>query len=620
MSENKSLLRRLFDLVWGAVVLVYRVVVIAVVLLGLGLLWLAFRGGPPVIVEDNVALVLAPTGSLVEQVDLDPGQAFFENVAGELPSQSNLHDLIEALDAARDDARIRVAVLKLDGLWYAGLAQLDELRTAMSAFQAAGKQIVAWGPWYDQAHFYAAAQADEIGLDPYGMVYVEGFSSYNNYYAEAIEKIGVNMNVFRVGTFKSAVEPFTRNDMSAEAREANREWLGDLWTAYGEAVSAGRGLPADTADRYVGGLREGLTALGGDAAAYARDQNLVTRLEDLTEFRARMGETVGFDEDHGSFRQIHYLDYLDAVRASSKPPAANGANKIALVVVQGEIVDGPGLSGQAGGDTIFELLEDARRDEEVAAVVLRIDSPGGSVWAAEQIRRAVKNLQAAGKPVVASMSNVAASGGYWVAMDADQIWAHETTITGSIGVFGLVPTFDGTLDKLGIHTDGVGTTPLAGAFRLDRPLGADARAIIQSSVEKVYRDFIEGVAAGRELAVERVDEIAQGRVWSGVDAHALGLVDQFGGRRDAADAAAALVGLAADAYVLDERLPTRGFTSEVLSQFSSRVGGLVPAGWLAWLERLQARVDVQQVLAAFNDPRGHYAHCFCSVSGGQLPR
>ncbi|MES0874205.1 signal peptide peptidase SppA [Sinimarinibacterium thermocellulolyticum] len=620
MSENKPLLRRAFDLVWGAVVLLYRVIVIASLLLGLGLLWMVLRSSSPVMVEDNVALVLAPSGVLVEQIDIDPGQQFFENITGEMPSQSNLHDLIEALDAAREDERIRLAVLKLDGLWSAGLAQLDELRAAMRAFQAAGKPIVAWGPWYDQAHYYAAAQADEISLDPYGMVYIEGFSVYHNYYAEAIEKIGIDMNVFRVGAFKSAVEPFTRNDMSDEARMANREWLGDLWTAYSAAVAEGRGLAPDAADRYVDGLRAGLEALGGDAAAYARDQSLVTRLENLTEFRARIGETVGFDEDHGSFRQIHYLDYLNAVRGAKKVSAGKRAKKVALVVVQGEIVDGPGEPGQAGGDTIFELLDEARRDETVAAVVLRIDSPGGSVWAAEQIRRGVRNLQAAGKPVVASMSSVAASGGYWVAMDADQIWGHETTITGSIGVFGLVPTFDGTLNKLGIHTDGVGTTRLAGAFRLDRPLGEDARAIIQSGIEKVYRDFIEGVAAGRELDLARVDEIAQGRVWSGADARALGLIDHFGGRRDAADAAATLAGLALDAYVLDERRPARGFTAEILSRFSGRVSSWVPAPWRTWFEGAQARVDLRRVLAAFNDPNGQYAHCFCGVEGGRARR
>jgi protease IV len=614
MSQNPSALRRLFDFIWGAVVVLYRVVVIVSLLAGLALLWMFLRGAGPVVVEDNVALILAPSGVLVEQIDQDPSQQFFEQFAGEMPSQSSLRDLIDALDAARDDRRIGFAVLKLDGLWSAGLAQLDELREAMRAFQATGKRIVAWAPWYDQMHYYAAAQADEIGLDPYGMVYVEGFSVYNNYFAEALDKIGVDMHVFRVGEFKSAVEPFTRNDMSTEARTANREWLGDLWKAYGATVSAGRELPADAADRYVDGLRAGMTELGGDAAAYARDQGWVSRLETLSEFRNRMGESVGIDEGHGSFRQIHYLDYLGAVRRGAKPDRS--ARSVALVVVQGEIVDGPGQPGQAGGDTIYDLLDEARRDPKVAAVVLRIDSPGGSVWAAEQIRRAVQNLRAAGKPVVASMSSVAASGGYWVAMDANQIWAHETTITGSIGVFGLVPTLDRTLGKLGIHTDGVGTTRLAGAFRLDRPLNDEARSIIQSGVEKVYRDFIGGVASARELPVDRVDGLAQGRVWSGADARGLGLIDEFGSLRDAARAAAQLADLDPERFRLDERRPPRGFSALLLSQLTGRFGSVLPSGALAWAERLYARADVQRVLASFNDPRGIYAHCFCTPGFG----
>jgi protease IV len=615
MSQNKSALRRLFDFVWNAVVMLYRVVVILSVLAGLAILWLLLRGAGPVVVEDNIALVLAPSGALVEQIDQDPGQRFFEEFAGELPTQSSLRDLIDALDAAREDDRISLAVLKLDGLWSAGMPQLDELRVAMRAFQDAGKRIVAWAPWYDQMHYYAAAHADDIGLDPYGMVYVEGFSVYNNYFADALDKLGIDINVFRVGEFKSAVEPFTRNDMSAEARAANREWLGDLWVAYGTSVSAGRGLPGDAADRYVDGLRAGMTELGGDAAAYARDQGWVGRLETLSEFRNRIGETVGMDEDHGSFRQIHYLDYLSAVRRTQHPDRAQ--RSVALVVVQGEIVDGPGQPGQAGGDTIYDLLDEARRDPQVAAVVLRIDSPGGSVWAAEQIRRAVQNLRAAGKPVIASMASVAASGGYWVAMDTDEIWAHETTITGSIGVFGLVPTLDRTLDKLGIHTDGVGTTRLAGAFRLDRPLTDEARSIIQSGVEKVYRDFIGGVASARELPVDRVDGLAQGRVWSGADARGLGLIDEFGGLREAAKAAAQRAGLDPERFRLDERQPPRGFTAMFLSQLSGRFGGWMPAGWLAWAERLQTRVDVQRALASFNDPRGIYAHCFCAPGFGR---
>ncbi len=613
------MIRRMFDFLWGLIVTVYRVVVIIAILAALALAWMAIRGGSPVRVEDNVALVLAPSGALVDQVDEDPSRRFLESFGGELPSQSGLRDLIDALDAARDDDRITFAVLKLDGLWGAGLAQLDELRTAMSAFQAAGKKIVAWGPWYDQMQYYAAAKADEIVLDPYGSVFVDGFSSYNNYFAEALEKIGVNVHVFRVGEYKSAVEPFIRNDMSADARQANLEWLGDLWRSYGQVVAEGRGLAPSIADDYAGGMADGLSANGGDAAAYARDQGLVTQLETLTDFRRRMSDIVGTDKDHGSFRQIHYLDYLSAVDHEQRQLAAvSKAKKVALVVVQGDIVDGAGEFGQAGGDTISDLLDEVRRDDDVAAVVLRINTPGGSVWAAEQIRRAVRNLRDDGKPVVASMSTLAASGGYWVAMDTAEIWAHDTTITGSIGVFGMIPTIDQTLQKLGVYTDGVGTTPLAGAFRIDRPLTPAVETIIQSGIEKIYRDFTEGVAAARRLPVEEVDRIARGRVWSGIDAKEIGLVDKIGDLQQAADAAAQLAGLAPGDYTLDERFPDRGFANQLLSQFSGKIRiDLLPAGLSRWAEAAAARGDVGALLSSFNDPSGYYAYCFCSVSGSR---
>jgi protease-4 len=609
------MIRRMFDFLWGLIVTVYRLVVIIAILAALALIWLAMRGGAPVTVENNVALVLAPSGALVDQIDEDPSRRFLESFGGELPSQSSLRDLIDALEAAKDDERITFAVLKLDGVWDAGLAQLDELRTAMGDFQAAGKKIVAWGPWYDQMHYYAAAKADEIVLDPYGSVFVEGFSRYNNYFAEALEKIGVDVHVFRVGEYKSAVEPFTRNDMSEPARQANLEWLGDLWHSYGQAVSEGRGLAPGIADAYANGLADGLQANGGDAAAYARDQGLVTQLETLSQFRKRMSDIVGTDEDHGSFRQIHYLDYLSAVDHARRLASTATQKKVALVVVQGEIVDGVGEFGQAGGDTISDLLDDVRRDDTVAAVVLRINSPGGSVWAAEQIRRAVQNLRDDGKPVVASMSTLAASGGYWVAMDTAEIWAHDTTITGSIGVFGMIPTVDRTLQKLGVHTDGVGTTSLAGAFRIDRPLTPVAETIIQSGIEKIYRDFTEGVAAARKLPVAEVDRIARGRVWSGADAKQIGLIDKIGDLPQAADAAAQLAGLGPDDYVLDERVPDRGFANQLLSQFYGRIRiDLLPAGLSRWVETVSERSDVGALLSSFNDPRGYYAYCFCGVS------
>lgn len=614
MSQSTSLLGRLFQLVWNVVVGIYKLfIVLALVVSGL-LLWFALREGPGVKIENNVALVVAPTGVLVDQVDRDPSQAFFEDVAGETSSQSTVRDMTRALENAADDTRIRFAVLKLDGLMGASLPQLTELITAMKTFQETGKKIVAYGPWYDQSHYFAASQADEIVLDPQGMVAIEGFSLYTSFFKEALDKLGVKINVFRVGEYKSAVEPFTRNDMSPEARAANLEWLGDLWAGYGATVAAGRGLPATAAMDYVTGLRAGLEAQAGDAAALALERKLVTHVETLREFRSRMAADVGTDDSHGSFRQVHYLDYLRTVERERARADAGQKTRIALVVVQGEIVDGYGDVGYAGGETVSELLDRARRDEDVAAVVLRVNSPGGSVWASEQIRRQVQHLRADGKPVVASMGGVAASGGYWVSMDADQIFAHPTTVTGSIGIFGLVPTLDGSLAKIGIRSDGVGTTPLAGALRIDRPLGEDMKAIIQSLINKGYADFISGVAKARELPLEEVNEIARGRVWSGLAAQQRGLVDSLGGLDDAAAAAAQLAEIGADEWVLEEFAPERSLIGRLLSRFSGSLGllrGHLPglASWArAWLEQR----DVERLLRAFNDPNGMYAHCFCT--------
>ncbi|HUP92180.1 MAG TPA: signal peptide peptidase SppA [Solimonas sp.] len=618
MSEQKSFLGRLFGLLWNVVVVIYRVAfVVSLVVLGV-LAWMAFQGGPPPRVESNVALVLAPTGALVEQADRDPGQELFENLSGEAPAQSTLRDLIEALHAAASDSRIAFAVLKLDAMEDAGLPQLEEFNDGIREFQASGKKVIAYGPWYDQAHYYSAAQADEVVLDPLGIVYMEGFSSYQNYFKEALDKLGVQVHVFRVGEYKSAVEPFTRNDMSEEARKANLDWLGDLWQQYDAAIDAGRKLPAGTVDSYVRNFMPALEANHGDTAGYAKEAGLVTHLEKLAEFRHRMAAIVGTDDNHGSFRQVHYREYLRAVRHElglNKIAAKKG--KVGLIVVQGEIVDGPGDVGQAGGDTISDLLDQARRDDEVSAVVLRVDSPGGSVWASEQIRRAVQQLKADGKPVVASMSTVAASGGYWVAMDADQIWAHASTITGSIGIFGLVPTLEQSLAKLGIHTDGVGTTPLAGAFRLDRALSPEVAHIVQSQIDKGYRDFISGVAEARSLSVEKVDSIARGRVWSGVDAKELGLVDELGSLQQAADAAAVLAGLQPGGYKLEDFQPERDFTSRLIARFSGSAAlGSLPAGAAAWLRELLAKSDIERVLRTLNDPQGMYAHCYCTPSMG----
>lgn len=619
MSEQQSsALGRFFGLIWKIAVITYRALFVISLVIGLFVLFAFFKGGPAATVEDNVALVLAPSGALVEQIDQDPGQYFLENMRGEDPSQTLLRDLIDALDLAKDDKRIAFVVLKLDGLADAGLPQIEELDAAMQRFQASGKKVIAYSPWYDQAPYFAAAQADEIVVDPQGMVLIEGFSVYNNYFKEALDKLGVQVNVFRVGEYKSAVEPFTRNDMSEDARKANLEWLGDLWTDYAKGISGARKLGPTAVPDYVSGMREALEAGDGDTAAYAKKSGLVTHVETLKEFRKRMGAIVGIDDEHGSFRQIHFSEYLRAADYEKLRKKVAGKNgKVALVVVQGEIVDGEGDVGQAGGDTIADLLDEARRDKDVSAVVLRVDSPGGSVWASEQIRREVQALKAEGKPVVSSMSTVAASGGYWISMDANEIWAHGTTITGSIGIFGLIPTIDRGLGKIGVHTDGVGTTALAGSLRFDRPLSPEISSIIQSQINKGYRDFIGGVAKARTLTVEKVDEIARGRVWSGGDAKAMGLVDHLGGLEQAADAAAKLAGLDPEAYELEEFVPDRGFTFDLLSQFSGSIRLDVLPGGTRWLAQLLQRTDAERALRAFNDPRGMYAHCYCTPNMGR---
>ena len=618
--EPRSLIVRLFSWIWSLFVFAYRAILVVTVVLFLFAIFGGKRASTPRI-EANEPMVLVPTGSIADQVDDRRERSFLRQFSDAKPSQVLLRDLVDALDKAAADARVPFVVLKLDDMDGAGLPQLEEIAVAMRRFRAAGKPIYVYGESFDQRQYYLAAEADEISLDPMGSVMIEGLGVYTNYFKDALDKLGIEINVFRVGEFKSAVEPYERNDMSPEARSANEAWLGDLWKNYGTVVGKARQLDEGAIDRYVAGFSAGLKKHEGDAAAYALEAKLVTRIETQGEFRKRMIEKVGEDKTHGSFRQIDSDSYLAAVQAENlKKPATQ---KIALVVVQGEIVDGEGDDSSAGGDTVSELLDQARRDEDVSAVVLRVNSPGGSVNASEKIRRAVKALQADGKPVVASMSTLAASGGYWVSMEADQIWAEPTTITGSIGIFGLIPTVSAPLNKLGVHTDGVGTTPLAGAFRIDRPLSAEVKTIMQAQIDKGYQNFIEGVSKGREIPVDQVNSIARGRVWSGEAARGLGLVDELGGLEDARKATAKLAKLEEGAYQLYELQPDRNYFMQLFGRYfgSSRIeagtlASLIPSGVLG--DQAQALAGA---LGRLNAGPGAYAYCFCEPTlGGHARR
>jgi protease IV len=608
MAEKRTPLLLLpFKWLWLLAVGLYRTMFVLAMLLVVGLLVIANQDRPLAPVKSGAALVLVPSGELVDQIDVDGFERFLEDLSGQPASKTLVRDLTEAIDLAANDPRVPVAVLKLDDLMSAGMPQIEEIGAALARFRAAGKPVYAWAPNYDQTQYLLASHADRISLDPLGMVLVEGLSVYNNYFRDALDKLGVSVHVFRVGEYKSAVEPFLRNDMSQEAREANIHWLGDLWGSYSRTVTTARKLPDGAVGEYVASLRAGLERNHGDAAAYAKEAKLVDAVEKLDEFRASVAEKVGMDEDIGSFRQMSFHDYLAAARFETRLRGGSDGS-VALVTVQGEIVDGQGEAGMAGGDVVSGLLSDARRDPDVAAVVLRVDSPGGSVFAAEQIRREVDALQDANKPVVVSMGSVAASGGYWVAMDADEIWAHDSTVTGSIGIFGLLPTFEKPLAKLGIHTDGVGTTPLAGSLRLDRPLASEIATILQSEVDYGYRKFIDGVAAGRDMPAAEVEKVARGRVWSGAQARQLGLVDEIGGLDDAIASAAKMAGLAEGRYELEE------FKPEVLIPFRRWLGvfGTEGSATARLLEKPIA--ELQRLLRVFSDPRGLYAHCFCVPS------
>ncbi|MBY8966512.1 signal peptide peptidase SppA [Algiphilus sp. NNCM1] len=616
-TRQQGPIRRTFGRIAAVFSFLYRALFILSLLFGLFLGWMLLTGGPSIKVEDNVGLVIAPTGALVEHVDADPVQQLMQRWTGEPPLQTSVASVVEAFDRARDDDRIAFVVLKLDELRQAGLASVDEVARAAERFRESGKKVYVWADMLTQPQYALAAQADDIALDPFGGIWVEGFSVYPNYFAELLDRLGITVNVFRVGEYKSAVEPFIRNDMSEAARSANAAWLDDLWSAYLRRASAVRDGVEQALPAMLSDLPGRLDAAGGDMATLAADAGLVDRLETLQDFRERMGQDVGMAENgHGSFRQIHYRSYL---RATEGEAGAAATSTIAKIHVQGVIVDGFGEPGTAGGDIIAEQLLQASRDDKVRAVILRVDTPGGSVLASERIRRAVLEVQEAGKPVVASMASQAASGGYWVSMDADDIVAYDATITGSIGVFGLWMSVDEGLEKIGVTTDGVGTTPLAGKLRPDRPLDDRLGRIFQSGVEHAYDTFIERVAEGRDLPLDAVRRIAEGRVWSGAQALERGLVDRLGGLDTAVARAAELAGLAEGEYRVTSPTTPQPRLMDALQFWSGRAfAALSGTGLDAWLARwtrshLEGQTRAASLALVPADPRGLYALCDCQL-------
>ena len=525
-----------------------------------------------------------------------------------------LRDVIDAIGSAKSDSRIKLIVLDLGNLSSSGLSKLQEVGAALRDFRAAGKRVVAVGDSLDQTQYYLAAQAGEVYLDPLGLVYIDGFSYYRMFLKDAIDKLGVDVNVFRAGTFKSYTDQFSRSDMAPSEREESAVWLNSLWSSYTQDVTRARSLKPTALDDYVNEAPAALAAVNGDAAKLALQRGLVTALKSRRQLADELKGLVGEDSDSHSFNSIGMTQYLAAVRPKRVLKGKSDA-KVGIVVAAGEILDGHQPPGKIGGDSTADLLRQARYDNAVKAVVLRVDSPGGSMFASELILREVQALRKAGKPVVVSMSTYAASGGYYISAAANQIFASPTTLTGSIGVFSVVPTFQRTLEKLGVKVDGLGTTPLAGDLRLDRPLDAASRQILQVSVDHAYDDFLHRVGEGRKKSVQDVDKIAQGRVWAGIDAERIGLVDHLGGLKDATDAAAKLAERGSD-YAVDYIEPELSLRQQLLLQLRSdavhlgQIAGLIPPP--SPLESALDPILAQaRSIAELNDPRGLYAYCWC---------
>ena len=575
------------------------------------------------VLHERTTLVIAPEGRLVEQYSTDPvsralAKALGERNAGEI----QLRDLIRAIEAARDDKKIERVLLDLDKLQPSGFASLREVAAALQELRAAGKQVLAFSQSMGQSQYLLAAQADEVYLDPMGGLLLEGLGRYRQYFRTGLqEKLGVDVHLFKVGQYKSAAEPYVLDAASTEAKEADLFWMNDVWQRYLADIAAARKLDAAQLAAGIDTLPEGIAAAEGDLARFALQQKLVDGLKTREEMDALLAERGFVDSDaDGGYRQIALGDYLLQLDAQRSP--IDKRPQVAVVVAEGEIAGGDLPAGRIGGESTSALLRAARDDDDVKAVVLRVDSPGGEVFASEQIRREVDALKAAGKPVVVSMGDLAASGGYWISMNADRIYADESTITGSIGIFGMIPNFTRSLDRIGVHTDGVGTTRFAGAFDVTRPMDPAVGQVIQSVINKGYADFTGKVAQARNQSVEAVDEVAQGRVWSGAQAKERGLVDEFGGLKAAVADAAGRAKLG-EAGKFRVRYIEKAATP--FAQFMSGFAGSRAGAWMLadsgiarmLLARQMPELDTQLrfVEDAMKDRNGapvkSLAYCFC---------
>lgn len=604
-----------FKGIWKLITFIRLALVNLIFLASIGIIYFIYTSAeaPVPTVPKESALIVNISGPIVEQPTyVNPMDSLTGSFFGQsLPKENVLFDIVDTIRHAKDDEQISGIVLALRDMPETNLTKLRYIAKALNEFKASGKPIYAVGDIYNQSQYYLASYADKIYLAPDGAVMLKGYSAYSLYYKTLLEKLDVNTHVFRVGTYKSAIEPFVRDDMSKEAKESASRWLGQLWGAYIDDVATNRQLASETLNPDMETFLKLLKQNNGDLASLSLNVGLVDQLATRQQVRKDLIEVFGSNGED-SYNYVDFYEY----QSTMTPKFDLAADDIAIVVASGAIMDGSQPRGTVGGDTVAALLRQARNDDKVKAVVLRVDSPGGSAFASEVIRNEVEALKEAGKPVVVSMSSLAASGGYWISMSADRIVAQPTTLTGSIGIFSVLTTFEKGLNKLGIYTDGVGTSPFSDVG-VTTGLSDGASQAFQMGIEHGYNRFIGLVSQSREIPLEQVDNVAQGRVWTGQDALEFGLVDKIGDFDDAVELAAELAKVEQyNLYWVEEPLsPAQQFIQDFMNQVSAHLG-IDPTAMLPQALQPVAQQVIQDtnMLQSFNDPKGQYAFCLnCQV-------
>ena len=610
-----SFLRRAFGMLWSAVDSTRRIVLNLIFLLIVIVLLVAIFGGGVKPIAAKTALVLDLKGNLVEQHSGTVRDALVTNASGEQRRSVQVRDVLTVLDAAAKDANISSVVLLLDQMESAGLASMHEIGGAIERVKAAGKPVIAWGGQFDQRQYLVASHASEVYLHPMGVVYIKGFGGHRSYYRDALDKLGITVNLVKVGTYKSFAEQYVGNAPSPAATEAESYLYNALWGTYTADVEKNRKMAAGTIQNSINNLPALLAAANGDTAKLSQSLKLVDGLKTRDELRTMMIERGTKDFEGKSFRQIGFTDYL----ARNRPKMFGDG--VGVIVAAGEISDGEAAPGAIGGMSTANLVRKAREDNQIKAIVLRVDSPGGSAYGSELIRRELELTRAAGKPVVVSMGSVAASGGYWIAMASDEIMADRSTVTGSIGVFALLPTAEKAVDKLGIHTAGVTTTWLADAYNPLREIDPRFTQLIQSSVGHIYNEFTSKAALARKTTQPKIDEVGQGRVWTGLQAKDRGLVDTIGSYDDAIKSAARRAKLSGDyrvAYIERDMSPFERALTMFGASVAQAVNIEVKLGILPAALPAGAVTDVTRDfawLAQMADGRKPFTaltHCLCT--------